>query len=75
MEDKVDKRKRNFLKVLAVGGGALVIGKFLGPKVEEMVYGPTITKEFDEFNVSQNRKELTITTKDGEEIFIMDNER
>jgi len=75
MEEKVDKKRRNFLKILAVGGGALVLGKFLGPKIDEMVYGPTTTKEFDQFNVSQNRKELTISTKDGEEIFIMDNER
>ncbi len=71
----IDTKKRTFLKALAIGGGVLAIGKIFGPSVEDVIFGPTITKDFDQFSVSENKRELKVFSKDGEEIFIMDNER
>jgi len=71
----VDQKRRNFIKFLALGGGALVLGKILGPKALDLLYGPPVVKDFQRFKVTETRTKFTISTKEGEEIFVMDNEK
>ena len=71
----VNKKRRNFLKVLLLGGGTLVAGRVLGPKILDFLYGPPVVKDFKQFNVTETREKFVISTKSGEEIFVMDNEK
>jgi hypothetical protein len=73
--DKVNKNRRNLLKIVLIGGGAVVATKILGPKVMDFFYGPPVTKDFKNFNVTETRTKFSISAKDGTEIFIMDNEK
>ena len=76
MDKKViDKNRRNFIKALAFGGGAIVLGKLFGSSIVDLFYGPSVTKDFKQFNVTENRKTFTISSKDGEPLFVMDNEK
>ena len=75
MIEKINKKKRNLIKFVALGGGVLALGKIFGPKFLDFLYGPAVTKDFKQFNVTENRKEFTVSTKDGEPIFVMDNEQ
>ena len=51
----VDKNRRNFLKILALGGGVLMLGKIFGPKILDLFYGSSITKDFEKFKVTENK--------------------
>ncbi len=73
MSEHVNKSRRNFIKFAGIGGVALIVGKFLGPEILDLL-SPKTVKEFDRFKVTESRREFTVSTKDGEEIFIMDNE-
>ncbi len=74
MKDKLDQKRRNFLKILAFGGGAAVLGRLFGPGLLDMFY-PKVTKDFQQFRVTETRRKFSISTKDGEEIFVMDDEK
>ncbi len=71
---EIDKNRRNFLKIAAFGGVALVAGKVFGPKLMDMLT-PKTHKDFERFDVTETNDKFSISTKDGEEIFIMDNEK
>jgi len=72
----MNKNRRNFLKILLIGGGVLLIGKFLGPRVWDFFSrGPKTEKDFGNFRVSEDNKELIISDQSGEEIFIIDKEK
>ena len=71
----LNKNRRNFLKVLAFGGGALVLGKIFGPKLLDIYYGPTKEKDFENFKVTEDRRGFIVSSKDGEEVFVMDNDK
>ncbi len=70
----LNKQRRNFLKVILIAGGTLVAGRILGPKVLDFLYGPPVEKDFKQFKVTETRNKFVISSKDGEEIFIMDDE-
>jgi len=69
----VDKNRRNFLKILLFGGGAIVLGKVLGPTVSKFLEGPSTETVFQNFRTVENKKGLTVFDKNGEEIFEIDN--
>lgn len=74
MEKKgVDKKRRNLIKILALGGGALLFGKILGPTLSKFLDEPSVENNFINFRTVENKKGLTIYDKTGEEIFTMDN--
>lgn len=69
----MNKNRRKFLKILVIGGGVLVVGKVFGPRLLEFLSPtPKVAKDFENFNVTEDKKGLTISDKKGEEIFIID---
>jgi hypothetical protein len=70
----MDKKRRNFLKILIIGGGVFIGGKIIGPRVLEYFSAPPIVaeKDFGNFKVSDDKKELIISDSQGEEILIID---
>ncbi|MCX6751586.1 MAG: hypothetical protein NT161_02350 [Candidatus Nomurabacteria bacterium] len=73
IEKNIDKNRRNFLKILLFGGGAIVLGKVLGPTISKLIDGPSTETNFQNFKTVENKKGLTIFDKTGEEIFEIDN--
>ena len=71
-EEIIDKNRRNFIKILLVGGGALFLGKFLGPVFSRLVNGPSTETNFESFRAVESKKTLTIYDKSGEEVFQID---
>jgi hypothetical protein len=71
----MDKNRRNFLKIMLIGGGTVVLGKVLGPVLSKLVDGASGETNFRNFKMAENRKGLTVYDKKGEEIFIMDNQK
>lgn len=73
----MNQDRRNFLKLLLVGGGFGLAGTFLGPTLLELAMGrreDTVdAKNFSTFNVVENNGELKIFSKSGEELFVIDN--
>ena len=73
MEKKVvDKKRRKFLKILAIGGGTLVVGKIYGGSVMDF-FTPSKTEGFKNFNVTEKGDQFTVSSKNGQEVFVMDN--
>ncbi|OGY44225.1 MAG: hypothetical protein A3B89_03700 [Candidatus Buchananbacteria bacterium RIFCSPHIGHO2_02_FULL_40_13] len=73
--NRVNKNRRNLLKFLLIGGGALLLGKFLSPKFLEFFSDATTENNFVGFQVVQKGKELTIYDRTGEAIFIIDDKK
>ena len=72
----MDKNRRNFIKILLIGGGTLLVGKFLGPRIlDYFSAGQKVEKDFENFRVTEDNKELIVSDKTGEEIFIIDKEK
>ena len=59
---------------MLIGGGAIVLGKIFGPRILDYFSGSSVTaeKDFGNFKVSDSKKELIISDKNGEEILIID---
>ena len=71
--EKINKNRRNFLRLAFYGVGVLVVGKVLGMAYTRYMDGPSTEKEFSSFKTIENKRGITIYDKGGEEIFIMDN--
>ena len=67
----MNKDRRNILKLAAIGGGLLAAGKFLdvvlSPK--DPVLG---TKEFENFKITESKKQISFADKSGDEILVID---
>lgn len=69
----MDQKRRKFLKILLVGSGVLLAGKIFGSRILDFFFPDSkTTKDFENFRVSENKGELTISDQSGEEIFIID---
>lgn len=71
----MDKNRRNFLKFSLLGGGALLLGKILGPELMKVFSESSKSNkvtDFNNFRIEENNKELVIYGKSGEAIFIID---
>jgi len=74
--EDVDKNRRNFLKILLIGSGVLVVGKILSPLLSRSLNGsspgPAAQNNLRAFRVVENKKILSIYDNSGEEIFQID---
>jgi len=68
----MNKNRRNLLKFLLIGSGTLMLGKVFGSRFLTFFSGPRVENEFGNFRVTEDRKELIIYDKTGEEILIID---
>ena len=71
-KEVIDKNRRNFIKIILIGGGTLVLGKFLGPVFLRFMNGPSTETNFESFKAVENKKTLTIYDKSGSEVFQID---
>jgi hypothetical protein len=73
---KMNHNRRKFLKILAIGGGMALVSKFFGAGILGFFSpdkGQSITrKNIGNFQVEESKDGLTIFSKKGEEIFIID---
>lgn len=76
--EKIDIKKRNFLKWLLLSIGALVVfvlGKILGPSINLSSRQQNIRNgEFKNFRMVENEKELKLYNRMGDELFIIEKE-
>ena len=65
--------RRNLLKLLAVGGGAFIVGKFATPFIN-FLNGDKVLDEkiFQNFKIVETGRTLEIFDKDGGEVLIVD---
>ena len=70
---KLNERRRTLLKLFALGGGALVLGKILGPGLN-LFGGEGDVTDFRNFRVVDRGEELGVYDKSGNEILIIENE-
>ena len=68
----INKNRRNFIKLLIIGGGAVVLGKFFGSAVVELLNGQS---KYSKSSKVAKRNNLPVFSKNGEEVFIVDNEQ
>ena len=75
MDDALDMRRRNFIKLTVFGGAVFLAGKYFGPFVN-MLRGDTVINEtlFSNFKVTETGKELRVTDDEGEEFLIIEKE-
>ena len=73
---KLNERRRTLLKLFALGGGAFVLGKILGPGLN--LFGGSLSEEdvteFRNFRIVERGEELGVYDKSGNEILIIENE-
>ena len=72
---EINKKRRNLLKIVLFGGGALVATKILGPVVSRMINGPSVEHDLENFKTVEDRNGLTVYDKNGQEIFVMDDKK
>ena len=65
--------RRNLLKLLVVGGGAFIVGRFANPFIN-FWNGDRVLSErnFQNFKFVETGKELKIFEKDGTEVLILE---
>jgi len=71
----MNEKRRKFLKFIIVAGGVAVLAKVFGFGLWKLLFPPRIEKDFDEFKVTKDRKEMIIFDKKGEEILIIDDKK
>ncbi len=69
----INKRRRNILKVLALGSGTFVLGKIFGPSLS-LFGSDTNIYDFKNFRVVEDGQELGFFDKLGNEILILEND-
>jgi len=72
----MNKNRRNFIKILLLGGGALFVGKIFGSRIFEIFSsGSETVMDLKNFRVSKDKGELVISDKSGEEVFVIYKEK
>lgn len=75
----MNQNRRRFLKLLVIGGSFGLITKFFGSDLLNLFQGrkeDTVDqKNFDKFNIIENDNGLKVYSKNGEELFVIDNEK
>lgn len=78
----MDTNRRKFLKIILIGSGTFLVGKVLGPMFLRFLDSPPAKTDslpktktsFENFQVVENEKKLSIFDNLGEEIFQIDRE-
>ncbi len=70
----MDKDRREFLKVILIGGGVFLIGKVFDPLFSKFSTYLSAKNSSSPFQVIEDRKRLSIYDHSGEEIFQIDKE-
>jgi len=70
----VDNNRRNFLKIILIGGGTFIAGKVLGPLFSNSLINPPAKDKSSAFKIVEDKKVLSIYDNSGEEIFQIDKE-
>ena len=72
-QENTNLYRRNLLKLLLVGGGGFLLGKFASPLVDLWNGDKVISeKDFQSFKFVETNRELRILDKDGSEMLILD---
>lgn len=75
----MNTNRRKFLKLLVLGGGFALISKIFGDDVvnffDNRKEDAVNAKNFDNFDIIENNNGLKIYSKNGEELFVIDNEK
>lgn len=77
-QNSINKKRRNFLKLMAFGGGSILLGKVLGPTFSKLLEGSSNSLaqgSSQNFRAVEGKHGLVIYDQAGEEIFTMDNGR
>lgn len=74
---EINKKRRNIIKFLLIGGGAFVLGRIFGPRLLGFLPDtePVVEYNFKNFNVREDKKEIIISDSTGEDILIIDKRR
>ena len=71
----MDKNRRNFLKFLLIGGGALVLVKMFRSGLFGLFSGSRAENKLGGFRTVEDKKGLAVFDKGGEKILIFDKEK
>lgn len=64
--------RRNLIKFILIGSGAVLLGKVFGSGFSNLFSAPKTEKDLGGFRVTEDKKELIISDRSGEEILIID---
>lgn len=68
----MDIDRRNFLKIILIGSGALLVEKVLGPLFSEFSDNSSTKNNSTTFQVIEDKKSLSIYDSSGEEVLQID---
>ncbi len=68
---EMDKSRRNFLKVMFLGGGTLIAGKILSPLIG-LLDGPSEKKGSEAFRAAEDDASMSIYDDSGAEVLQID---
>ena len=68
----VDKNRRNFLKLMLIGGGTLIVGKIFGPLFSRFSDDSSAKNDSAAFRVIEDKKNLSVYDDSGKEVFQID---
>ncbi len=70
---QINSYRRNLLKLLAVGGGAFIVGKFADPLINSWNGDKVIDEKiFQNFRIIETGRAMKILDKDGAEVMIIE---
>jgi len=70
----MNTERRQFIRLLFLGGVTLAFGKLLRAFSDSVDLGPKETTQFRNFKIVESRQELGVYGSDGEEILVIDKE-
>ena len=72
-KEDVNLRRRNFVKIVALGGVAFLAGKFFGPHMDVIKNDSVVDEKIlGNFKIIETNKQLNVLDKKGNEIMIID---
>lgn len=70
----MNKNRRSFLKLLFLGGGALLLVKLFGSRLQDLFSG-RVEKTLGDFRTTEDKKSLVVYDRTGAEVLIIDKEQ
>ena len=73
----MNQNRRKLLKILAIGGGVGLFAKFFGTSTIDLITGRNEDAidpgNLNNFKIKESGEGMTVYSKDGEELFVIDN--